>query len=246
MPANEKIHFELVSAAEQPARSLIVMFHGAGQTTKHILPHAHELHKSLPGTDIICPLGPEPFSSKKYNIRREAGLRTWFKHETPLDVAKMHMGLIFNRIAILDHLHALIDRELAARNLDDNNLALFGFSLGGSIALMTSFTRASAPAAAVAHSGMFFRFNHIETKPPTLWIMGDGDLRYDVNKNAAEKRRNGIISKHFNYFHCASVERLERAGVPVETKIIPGLGHDIGAESLQQATIFLKQHLEKK
>lgn len=244
MPKNEKIQFELVEAAEQPARSLIVMFHGAGQTTEHVLPHAHELRKSLPGADIICPLGPEPFSSKKYNIGREAGMRTWFKHETPLDIGVMHLGLVFNRIAVLDRLHVLIDSELAARGLGDDRLALFGFSLGGTMVLMTSCTRETAPAAAVAHSGMFFHFKHVETKPPTLWIMGDKDLRFDAGKSGG--RREGVISKYFNYFHSASLERLEKSGVPVETRIVPGLGHDISAESLQYAASFLKHHLEIK
>ena len=242
MPKIKDINFEILPAPLQPPGSLIVAFHGTGQTTADIIPHAREMQKSMPDTDFICPLGPEIFTSKKHNITREDGLRTWIRHETWRDHAEIYLRLFFNKVSVLDELHNLIDRELAARNLTNDRLGLFGFSLGGTVALMTAFTRAASPAAVVSSSGMFFRFDHIQTRPPTLWIMGDADKRYDVN---LEKRgRSGTLSSQFNYFHSASIARMEKAKIPLQIQIIQGLGHDINAESLQYAARFLKQRLE--
>ncbi|HEY8192092.1 MAG TPA: dienelactone hydrolase family protein, partial [Alphaproteobacteria bacterium] len=204
---------------------------------------AQAMHKAMPDADIICPLGPVQFTSPKHNVTAVDGKRTWVRHESWLDYGRIYLNLLFNRMAVVEDLNRMIDRELAARNLTNDRLALFGFSLGGTIALLTAFTRAVAPAAVAAHSGMFFPFRHITAKPPTLWIMGDADKRYDAETEA--RKRTGIISRHFNYFHTASVERLQRAGIPLETRIVPGLDHDISDESMQNTIDFMKQKLER-
>ena len=243
MARENNISFEFLPAPQQPPGSLIIALHGTGQTTENILPHAREMQKTMPNADIICPQGQEIFTSKKHSITQDDDLRTWIKHETLRDHAEIYLRLLFNKISVIDDLHHMIDKELAARNLTNDRLGLFGFSLGGTIALMTAFTSAAPPAAVVSSSGMFFRFNHIQTKPPTLWIMGDADKRYDVNLE--NKGRSGILSHQFNYFHSASIARMEKAGIPLETRIIPGLAHDISPESLQYASDYLKQHLKR-
>lgn len=239
----DNIRFDLIPAKAQPPSSLIVMLHGTGQTVGDIMPQVQAMHEAMPDADIICPLGPVPFESPRHNITAADGKRTWVRHENWLDYGRIYLNLLFNRMAAVEDLNNMIDRELAARNLPNDRLGLFGFSLGGTIALLAAFTRASAPAAAVAHSGMFFPFRHIIAKPPTLWIMGDADKRYDAETEA--RKRTGLISRYFNYFHTASVERLSAAGIPMETRLIPGLDHDISNESMQNAIDFMKRKLER-
>lgn len=224
--------------------SLIVMLHGTGEKPDHILRHAHAMRETIPHADIICPQGPVDFASKKLGIEYEDGMKTWVKHETFIDHARIYLDLFCNNLPVLRDLHDLIDSELAARGLTHEQLGLFGFSLGGTIALLTAYSSATPPAAAVAHSGMFFPYPHIRSKPPTLWIMGDADKRYDGGTDPADRKRTGFLSRHFNYFHTASTQRIADAGIPLETTIVPGLNHEISAESLHHAASFIKCHLD--
>jgi len=221
------------------------MFHGTGQTPEHILPHARDLHTDMPHTDIICPLGPAIFTSRKLGIRADQKLRTWVKHDSLQERTRFFLRGTFNRLGLLNDLNNFIDAELQNRNLSRENLGLLGFSLGGSIALLTAFSHKTGPAAVAAHSAMLFPYHYTKSTPPTLWIMGDQDKRYDILKKLETKRRTGLLSQYFNYYHAASIKRLEKDSIPVEIQIIKGLDHDMSPESMHYTAMFLKRHLER-
>jgi phospholipase/carboxylesterase len=124
-------------------------------------------------------------------------------------------------------LNKFIDDQLAKYNLSEDKLALIGFSQGTMMSIFVGTRREKPVAGIVGFSGRLIGkdelADEITPRPPMVLINGDQDELVPVDQQPE------------------AIEKLQAAGVTVESHIRPGLGHSIDAEGIQIACDFLKK-----
>lgn len=251
MEKNGALSFETLSAPQQPAKALIVMLHGIGQNTNDIRPAAAFMQAAMPYADIIMPLAPEKHFDRKNPERRDG--RAWMSFDKKgvrgtWELLKIYAKILTNSLGVLDDINRTVGDELKKRGLTGRNLALFGFSMGGGMAIMSGLSRKEKAAAVVSHSGMYYKYPWIQSRPSLKLIMGEDDKYYDAGANLEKfadtyrKFKSGF-RQYTNYYHSSTKERLASGGVEFEEHIIAGLSHEFNQESLAVAASFIKSKL---
>lgn len=212
----------LAPASGAPARRLVLLLHGVGADGQDLIALGAQMRRFLPDAAFAAPDGPEPCDMAPLG-------RQWFSLR---DRRWEAMQAEARRTApVLD---AHIDALLAESGLTPDRLALVGFSQGTMMALQSALRRPEPVGAVVGFSGMLLGTGspapdslagEIRSRPPVLLIHGEQD---DVVPFQAME---------------AARERLEAAGVPVETFARPGLGHTLDPPGVLRAIEFLKAHL---
>ena len=226
--------YELVKAPQQPARGLVVFFHGHGGNAQEFVTDMKFMQETLPDTDFICVNGPVAIDGNPYS-------RTWADLGGIGSLARLSLQLVFNRLPLLQELGSFIDSELKERGLDNRNLALMGFSFGGGVALTLAMARKAPCAAVISHSGVFYRYPHARSRPDALVIMGDADSLYTAPPAPGGLR--GAFDRALGFSHAHTVRRLRKAGLAFEEHIVPGLDHTVNAQSLRLSADFLARRL---
>ena len=216
---------------------------------------ARQIRDERPHTDIVIVKAPVPLNATKEHIRRNGArgaddLYTWHKVKGNAgDGAKLVLSHFFNRVQVVDDLNKFTDAQLQKRGLKDDNLVLFGFSLGGAIAVQMGTRRHDKVAAVINHSGPVFPIIGAKSKPDTLFVMGDkDDFFYNGNadvkpKGKLKKALNDAVS-HVSLNFGDSLKRLRRAKLDVEERLVPGLGHTINKHSFDPAMDYMKRKLK--
>jgi phospholipase/carboxylesterase len=126
-------------------------------------------------------------------------------------------------------LHAFIDDALAARGLDDADLALVGFSQGTMMSLFVGLRRSQPVAGIVGFSGRLLApellASELRSRPRTLLVHGTDDPLVPYESLAAAETA------------------LKNSGVSVETLSCAGIGHSIDENGLRRGGSFLKDVL---
>lgn len=195
------------------ARQLVVLLHGIGADGNDLIGLAPYYQAVLPHAYVISPNAPFPFDMAPIGYM-------WFgigdlQLETRLRGVRTAAPI----------LSAFLDTELARHRLSERDLVLVGFSQGAMMALHVGLRRASACAGIIAHSGMLIAdggfHGEIRARPPVLLTHGDADpVLPAACLPAAEAALRG-------------------ANVPVESHLVPGLGHGIDDSTLRLALRFL-------
>jgi phospholipase/carboxylesterase len=196
--------------------SLVIILHGYGADGANLIDLGGEWQSILPNTEFVAPNAP--FACEAFG----AGYQ-WFslKDWTP---EKLRTGAA----SVAPTLHQYIDTCLQERNLTPDRLVLVGFSQGAMIALLVGLELQEACAGIVGYSGASVAPVPLEpkTKPPVLLIHGEQDPVVPVDAlHHAEKN-------------------LKNAGINVQTRIMPYLGHSIDHEGLMLGSAFIKNCLE--
>lgn len=122
-------------------------------------------------------------------------------------------------------LDGFLDDLLRARGLEDDRLALVGFSQGTMMALHVAPRRQRSLAGVLGFSGALLAPDLLPTeivsRPPVLLLHGDSDQVVPF----AELGR--------------AEAALKAAGVPVTAHALPGLGHAIDERGLELGSRFL-------
>jgi phospholipase/carboxylesterase len=196
-------------------RQLVVLLHGVGADGNDLIGLAPYWAPLLPDAEFVSPDGPFPCDMAPFG-------RQWFSLQDRSPAA-----ILAGVRATAPILDAFLDAALAARGLEDRQLALVGFSQGTMMSLYVGLRRAGAPAGIVGYSGALVGADslpgEIRSRPKVLLIHGDADEVVPVRALAIAT--NG----------------LKAAGVPVETLTRPGLGHGIDEEGLTRGGQFLHQ-----
>jgi len=196
-----------------PARQLVVLLHGVGADGNDLIGLAPHLAEVLPHAAFVSPNAPErydmaPFGHQWFTLRdrRPEALSAGVRKAAPL-------------------LDSFLDAELAKFNLDDQALALVGFSQGTMVALYAALRRPNPCAAVVGFSGALLGVEtlaaEIRSRPPVLLVHGEED---PVVPFAALAHAVSALAAH---------------GVAVEHHACPGLGHGIDGPGLALAARFL-------
>ncbi len=135
------------------------------------------------------------------------------------------MGAGVRRAA--DLLGTFIDAELARLSLPDTAYALMGFSQGAMTVLFTGLRRAAAPRAILAYSGALLAPEALAAglanRAPVLLVHGEADDVVPVARSRDAERA------------------LRAAGIPVEARYVPGLGHGIDDAGISLGALFLQR-----
>lgn len=202
-------------ASGGPARQLVVLLHGVGTDGSDLIALAPVLAPHLPDAAFVAPDAPQPYDMAPFG-------RQWFSLQDR-STAALAAG-IRDTAPLVD---AFLDRELAARGLGDDALALVGFSQGTMMALHVAYRRPRACAAVVGFSGALVEPatlpGELRSRPRTLLVHGAED---DVVNPACLP---------------AAEQALAASGVPVLTDLRPGLGHSIDGPGASLALAFLRQ-----
>lgn len=199
-------------------RRLVVLLHGLGADGNDLIGLAPYWAPLLPETEFVSPDAPFPCDMAPYG-------RQWFSFQDQSPVA-----VLAGIRAAATMLDAFLDEALAARGLDERDLALVGFSQGTMMSLYVGLRRPNAVAGIVGFSGALVGTDtlgeEIRSRPPVLLVHGDAD---EVVPFAAL---------------AAAAKNLRAAGVPVEELICRGVGHSIDEAGLRRGGAFLRRVLE--
>ncbi|MBR0657203.1 prolyl oligopeptidase family serine peptidase [Roseomonas arctica] len=196
------------------AKKLVVILHGLGANGNDLIGIGHLWGRSMPNAAFLAYDAPDPMEGIPMG-------RQWFDlYER--DPARM-IELLRNAAR---GLFASLDAELARLGLEDDDLAITGFSQGAMLALFAGLRRPNAPAALVGFSGALLvpeaLVMDITVRPPVLLIHGedDGVVPPKASRDAAETMRD--------------------CGVTVHAHIQPGLDHTIDQQGIDIAASFLQ------
>jgi phospholipase/carboxylesterase len=195
------------------AKQLVILLHGLGADGNDLFALAPQFAAVLPDATFVSPHAP--FACDMAPVGYQ-----WFsfQEQTPESVR----AGVDTAAPILN---AFIDTELARNGLDEEALALVGFSQGTMMSLHVALRRPKAVAAVVGFSGSLVDpaslASEMTSKPPLLLIHGDADPIVPVDS------------------HYEAVSSLLTAGLNVESHIRPELPHSIDEAGLNYAKEFL-------
>lgn len=195
------------------AKQLVVILHGYGADGSDLIDLGRAWQHLLPDAVFIAPDAPE------YLPYESMGGRQWFA----LEERSPDEYRIGSEAAqpVLDR---FLDQELSKLGLDEQSLALVGFSQGAMMTFQAGLRRSETPAALIAYSGLLpgiHRLTNIESRTPVLIVHGaEDDVVPAYHLEGAEKA-------------------LSAAGISVEAHILSGLDHTIDERGIVLGGQFL-------
>lgn len=196
-------------------KQAVVLLHGYGSDGNDLIGLAPYLRDGLPDAMFVAPNAPQQSAMMASGYQ-------WFDISLDRDrLAARQVGLVAARPVLVEFL----DDLWAQTGLTARDTLLIGFSQGAMMALHVGLSLPEALMGIVAFSGSFsppagFGQDGL-AKPPVRLVHGD---------------RDDVVAFQFSIDAQAA---LEQAGIPVRSKIIPGMGHGIGPEALAFATDFI-------
>jgi phospholipase/carboxylesterase len=204
------------AAGGTPSR-LVILLHGLGADGNDLIGLAPYWAPLLPTAEFLSPNAPFPCDMAPYGYQ-------WFSVQDRNPAA-----VLAGVQAAAPFLQAFIDDALVERGLDDDDVALVGFSQGTMMSLFVGLRRARPVAGIVGFSGRLLApellADELRSRPPTLLVHGTDDPLVPYESLAAAKAS------------------LESAGVRVETLTCDGIGHSIDENGLRRGGSFLKDVL---
>lgn len=196
-----------------PAQQLVVFLHGYGADGNDLIALGKQWQALLPQAAFVSPNAPQPCDNAP-------GRYQWFALAR-IDPNETQRGTE----SAAPILEAFLDEELERLNLSPDKLALVGFSQGTMMALHVGLRRPTPPAAIIGYSGMVVapeRLPEFSNGAPPIYLQhGDQDQVIPVQA----------------LFLSASA--LGAAGLPVQWRMAPGMGHGIDADGLVMGGLLL-------
>jgi predicted esterase len=234
------IEHHILQDVPKPER-VVILLHGIGQHSGYMEQPGKLFAEQMPNTLIVMPEAPikmhyTPDKVARVREKYDPGFdpdkaRSWFNTETK-GWPRMMLQLIFNNMPVIRKVNELADYYRDKYGLQDKDIAFFGMSQGGAIALHSAISRKKPVAAVVSHSGMFFGFTRAASKPPVMMITGEND-DYLCD--------NGSPLKSFFVTPKNGLRRLKRRHIEVTDLWLKDLRHEMTPESLGHAAEFLKK-----
>lgn len=198
-------------------KKLVIFLHGYGSNGNDLISLTEAIYKSLPNTAFVSPNAPYPCDGSPSGYQ-------WF----PLYTLSYEEKLQGTQLAA-PHLNAFIDAQKTKYNIDDKDIALFGFSQGTMMALYIAPRRQQALGAVIGFSGALTAIDELATettaRPPVLLVHGDQD-NVVPHSSLAEAAQN-----------------LTKNNFDVTTHTSKGVAHGIGPDGIDLARDFLVKHL---
>ena len=197
---------------------IVLLLHGYGSNGNDLIAFAPMWQDVLPDALFLAPHGPQRCAMMA------AGYQ-WFglSNFDPVALAR-------DAASAAPAIHAFIDRKLAQYGLNDDALAMVGFSQGTMMALQVGLRRRTAPGAIVGYSGLFTGGADLAAndrpKTPILLVHGSADPVVPIDALHRSK---------------AALDALD---YDVQTHVAPGLGHTIDPQGLNLGKAFIARALK--
>jgi phospholipase/carboxylesterase len=205
-------------------KQAVILLHGYGDSGSGMMDIAQHWQNSLPDTAFLAPNAPEicagwPAGFQWFAIRATEALNA-----KDFDRAEMIKPST-------EKLNQYIDKILKDYKLDENRLAVFGFSQGAMMAMYAMPRRPNSCAGILAYSGMLVAGPHLKneakSKMPVLIVHGALDVV--VPPFCLKDAQQGF----------------ENAGFEVEAVLRPYLPHSIDSFGLERGAEFIAESLIK-
>jgi phospholipase/carboxylesterase len=198
-------------------KQLVILLHGLGADGNDLIGLAPYWAPLLPEAEFVSPNAPFPCDMGPYGFQ-------WFSAQD-----RSPPAVLAGVRAAAPMLDAFIDDALAARGLNDDKLALVGFSQGTMMSLFVGLRRSREAAGILGYSGRLLAPEllaaELRSRPRILLVHGTEDPLVPYASLAAAETA------------------LQAAGVPVESLTCPGIGHSIDQEGLRRGGDFLRDVL---
>lgn len=206
--------FILPPASGKKPDSIVVLFHGYGDTGENFLSVGALLGQFLPNALFVALDGP--IACRSIPLGKQ-----WLSAPK-----NCHSQLLKEINNLTPPLNRHLDNLLKTYNIPPEKIVLVGFSQGARIALHIGLRRSKC-AGIVALSGSYLDDPTAAnlSRPPILIIHGIEDQKVPVS-----------LARE-------SYKQLDRLKMPVTLFLLPGVGHDIDPQGLGIAGEFLKDCL---
>jgi len=238
-------NYTLFPAKTEKPESLIVYLHGANDNAEIPTNYLRALQEKIPGADVIAlqapikviksPRFPNPVGYNWFSFGGSilSQIETWVTH-------------IFKRLTIAEQIEAFTQAQLAKRGLTETNLAYYGYSMGGIVALQTGLSGEKPVAAIVSRGGTFLPFSRVKNNSKVFLQMGENDEKFNTPAPLPQK---GFLKQVFaevvSLRHVSSVRRLQAHKVSVTEKVYPKQGHEQNYSAWKEAVDFMAKALNK-
>jgi predicted esterase len=241
--------YRLFPAKTEKPTSLIVYLHCLEGDTDLSYRYLHFLQSKIPGADVIAVQAPIKVI-KSPRFPNPKGYM-WFPFGgSILSQVETWLTHIFKRLTIAEQVEAFTKNQLEKRGLKEENLAYYGYSMGGIVALQTGLTGDKPVAAIVSRSSVVVPFTKVKSKSKVFLQMGELDDGF--NKPATPLPKKGFLKQVFtavanrlSLSHVNSVKRLQEQNVPVTEKVYPKQVHEQTYEAWKDAVDFMAKALAK-
>lgn len=200
-------------ASGSPPEHIVILLHGVGANGMDLLGLAQYWEKALPGALFVSPDAPFAYDMAPVGYQWFS-LREW----TPESILR-------GAQEAAPVLNGYIDKILEQYGLDEDKLALVGFSQGTMMALYAGPRRRKKIAGILGYSGALIGEEDLSgpgiQKPPVHLIHGEADSVVPVTA-----------------WHHAK-DTLQQAGFTVTGHTTPGLDHGIDNDGLESGIKFL-------
>ena len=199
-------------------KHVVLLLHGYGASGKDLISLSSFWQPYLPDTLFIAPNALDFWEG---NIVQGQGYQ-WF----PLPDLSPDT-LLEGMESALPAFHRYMDKVLTRYHLQEEQLALVGFSQGAMMVLAVALSRSRTVAGVVAYSGalVYPETKPITSRPPVLLVHGDKDDVVPI------------------FYLDISEKELRKRGVSVTPLICHNIGHEIDNRGLQAGGAFLRQQL---
>ena len=208
--------YRLENGSEQ-IEQLIILVHGLGSDGNDLISLAPYFSKVCPNALFIAPNGPEKCDMAP--IQADAGYQ-WFSLQNRGEASMLEGARMAEPT-----LNGFVSQQMEKYKLQENQIALIGFSQGTMMSMFCGFRRKRRIAGIIGFSGQLIGKevlkSEISSYPPILLINGDQDELIPIQEQRI------------------AVKVLEEENIDVESHIIKGLGHSIDFDGIQFAQDFL-------
>ena len=232
---NKKLDVIVMGETSNP-RHIIVLLHGmTGDYEEMSRIMGTEFAKKIPDALILIPNAPLsiPLSSEEVtNIKKtrpgfqEDKARTWWLPIKPKVMLPLYFR--FNMVAAFDRLNEFIDDNLQKYGLKDEDLGIYGFSQGGTLAINSALKRNKPCAAVVCHSGAFPGFIKLRSRPDNVLLITGTD---DIKQMSGAPRFLSFLFSHAN-----TMRRLKNKDIKTSEFVYPGYGHSMNNAEINVIT----------
>ncbi|MBN8196912.1 alpha/beta hydrolase [Thalassospira povalilytica] len=218
-------------AASGTSKSVVILLHGYGADGNDLIGLAPHLARALPDTSFYSPNAPFPCEMSPFG-------RQWFSlaeydpeflRRAPETMSGALAAMAEGANKSASYVNDFIDHVMETHGIDEDRIALVGFSQGTMMSLQTAPRRAKQLAGVVGFSGALLGdgafATDLKSRPPVLLVHGTADPVVPIEASRIAR------------------DTLAANGIDVSLHERPNLQHGIDEEGLGLALEFLRKHL---
>ena len=221
----------MLAAASGTTKSAVILLHGYGADGNDLIGLAPHLARALPDTTFYSPNAPFPCEMSPFG-------RQWFSlaeydpeflRRAPETMSGALAAMAEGANKNASFIHDFIDHVMESHGINEDKIALVGFSQGTMMSLQTAPRREKQLAGVVGFSGALLGeaafAAELKSRPPVALVHGTADPVVPIEASRLAKGT------------------LEANGIDVSLTERPNLQHGIDEEGLGIAITFLGKHL---